>query len=186
LTASATDPTGAELGIIDILMCSTVPPIVPDLLFRTDIGSIPETIAALTAPPMLMTAAVLAGMRDQRSGVIINVASDAGKTATPGESIIGAAMAAIIMFSRTVAMEAKRDGIRVNVLTPSLIAGTETSARVLKEGFSAKLFAKAASMASLGVADPADLAALAVFLASPAARRLTGQAISVNGGISAA
>lgn len=176
----------AELGVIDIMMCSTVPPIVPDLLFRTDIASIPDTIAALTSPPMLMTAAVLGGMRDQRSGVIINVASDAGKSATPGESVIGAAMAAIIMFSRTVAMEAKRDGIRVNVLTPSLIAGTETSERVMKEGFSAKLFAKAASMASLGVADPADLAALAVFLASPEAGRLTGQAISVNGGISAA
>ncbi|KAK0340863.1 hypothetical protein LTR94_028759, partial [Friedmanniomyces endolithicus] len=58
--AGATDiesEARAELGIIDILMCSTVPPIVPDLLFRTDIGSIPETIAALTAPPMLMTAA---------------------------------------------------------------------------------------------------------------------------------
>ena len=83
-------------------------------------------------------------------------------------------------------MEAKRDGIRVNALTPSLIAGTPTSERVMKEGFSQKLFSKAAAMASLGVAEPDDLAGLIVFLASPAAARLTGQAISVNGGISAA
>lgn len=176
----------AEMGTIDIMMCSTIPAVLPELLFRTDIASIPETLLAITSPPLLMSAAVLAGMRDQRGGVIINVASDAGKSATPGEAVIGAAMAAIIMFTRTMAMEAKRDGIRVNVLTPSLIAGTDTSARILKEGFSARLFAKAASMASLGVAVPADVAALAVFLASPEAARLTGQAISVNGGISAA
>jgi 2-hydroxycyclohexanecarboxyl-CoA dehydrogenase len=141
IRGDASTPAGAtdieseargELGTIDIMMCSTVPPIVPDLLFRTDIASIPETIAALTAPPMLMTAAVLAGMRDQRSGVIINVASDAGKTATPGEAVIGAAMAAIIMFSRTVAMEAKRDGIRVNVLTPSLIRDRPGGTRPIK------------------------------------------------------
>jgi NAD(P)-dependent dehydrogenase (short-subunit alcohol dehydrogenase family) len=52
--------------------------------------------------------------------------------------------------------------------------------------FSAKLFSNAAKLADLGVAQPDDLAALMVFLASPAAARLTGQAISVNGGISAA
>jgi NAD(P)-dependent dehydrogenase (short-subunit alcohol dehydrogenase family) len=134
---------------------------------------------------MYMTRFALPGMREQRSGVIINIASDAAKVPTPGETVLGAAMAAIVMFSKTLAMEAKRDGIRVNVLTPSLIAGTPTAHRVQKEGFSAKLFAKAASLAQLGVAEPDDLAALIVFLASPQARRLTGQAISVNGGISA-
>jgi NAD(P)-dependent dehydrogenase (short-subunit alcohol dehydrogenase family) len=48
------------------------------------------------------------------------------------------------------------------------------------------MFEKAAGMAHLGVAEPEDLAAMALFLASPAARRITGQAISINGGISAA
>ena len=157
----------------------------PDLFHRTPIETIPDTLTGITLPSMLMTAAVLPAMRERRGGVIVNIASDAGKVATPGEAVIGAAMAAIIMFSRAVAMEAKRDGVRVNVLTPSLVSGTETSDGILKEGFSAKLFAKAASMASLGVVEPCDVAAMIVFLASPAARRLTGQAISVNGGISA-
>jgi NAD(P)-dependent dehydrogenase (short-subunit alcohol dehydrogenase family) len=116
----------------------------------------------------------------------VNIASDAGKLATPGESIIGAAMAAIVMFSRTLAIEAKRDGIRVNVLTPSLIAGTATTERILAEGFSQKLFRKAEKLAHLGVVQPEDLAALVVFLASPGGAKITGQAISVNGGISAA
>jgi 2-hydroxycyclohexanecarboxyl-CoA dehydrogenase len=82
-------------------------------------------------------------------------------------------------------MEAKRDGIRVNALTPSLIGNTDVYARVMGDPFSAKLFTNAANLAHLGVAQPEDLAALMVFLASPAAARLTGQAISVNGGISA-
>ncbi len=58
--------------------------------------------------------------------------------------------------------------------------------RILAEGFSQKLFQKAAKLASLGVARPEDLAAIAVFLAGPGGAKITGQAISVNGGISAA
>ncbi len=52
--------------------------------------------------------------------------------------------------------------------------------------FSSKLFGKAIKMAQLGVVTPADMAALIVFLASPQAAKITGQAISCNGGISAA
>ena len=91
------------------------------------------------------------------------------------------------MFSQTVALEAKRYGIRVNAITPSLVVGTEGSDRITAgDGFSAKLFTRVAAMADLGVTDAHDQAALVVFLAGPAAARLTGQAISVNGGISAA
>ncbi len=195
IAGDATTPAGAsEIAAqatlwsdsIDILLNCTAPAILPDLFHRVPIEAIQPTLDQLALPPMLMTAAVLPGMRAQRGGVIINIASDAAKSATPGEAVIGAGMAAIVMFSRTVAMEAKRDGVRVNVLTPSLISGTETSARILEGGFSQRLFEKAATMASLGVAEAGDLADLVLFLASPAARRLTGQAISVNGGISAA
>jgi 2-hydroxycyclohexanecarboxyl-CoA dehydrogenase len=66
------------------------------------------------------------------------------------------------------------------------VIGTATADNVLSDGFSKKLFEKAAEQAHLGVAEAEDLAALVVFLASPAAAKLTGQAISVNGGISAA
>jgi NAD(P)-dependent dehydrogenase (short-subunit alcohol dehydrogenase family) len=125
-------------------------------------------------------------MRQRGTGVIVNIASDAAKSATPGETIIGAAMAAIVMFSKALAIEAKRDGIRVNVLTPSLIAGTPLTEMIMKEGFSAKLFQKAASLAHLGVPEADDIAAMITFLAGPQAARITGQAISINGGISAA
>jgi 2-hydroxycyclohexanecarboxyl-CoA dehydrogenase len=94
-------------------------------------------------------------------------------------------MAAIVMFTRTLAVEGKRNGIRANVITPSLISGTPTTERAMSEGFSKKLFEKAAQLAALGVASAEDQAETVVFLSGPGAARLTGQAISVNGGISA-
>lgn len=172
-------------GRIDTLVVATVGAALPDLLADIPNGRIAEDLMQQALGPMLMARAVLPAMRARQSGTIITVASDAGKVATPGETIIGAAMAAIIMFSRTLAMEAKRDGIRVNCVTPSLIRGTATHDRIFAHPFAARLFEKAARMAALGVAETADLAALIHFLASPAAARITGQAISVNGGISA-
>jgi 2-hydroxycyclohexanecarboxyl-CoA dehydrogenase len=190
--ADATDATRAvadaqaRIGAIDVLVNSTNSSFKPALLHDTPIEQIAGMLTQQALPPLHMSRAVLPSMRAQHGGCIINIASDAAKVATPGESVLGGAMATIVMFSRALAMEAKRDGVRVNVLTPSLIPGTPSGERVLEGGFSAKLFAKALAVAHLGATDPDDLAALIVFLAGPAAARLTGQAISVNGGISAA
>jgi 2-hydroxycyclohexanecarboxyl-CoA dehydrogenase len=174
------------LGGIDIMVCSVAPEVHLNYLHRYPIGQVAPTLTQIALPPMHMTRAVLPHMRDQQGGVIINVASDAGKVATPGESVAGAAMAAIVMFTRTVALEAKRWGVRANVLTPSLIANTASTERICRDQFLSKLFTDVAGHAQLGVAEAEDLAAMVAFLASPDARRLTGQAISVNGGISAA
>lgn len=182
----AADRARQHLGRIDVLVNSTVAAIVPRLLHDTPVEDIAPMLLGQMLAPLLMSRIVLPWMREQRGGLIVNIASDAGKLATPGESVIGAAMAGIVMFSRTLAMEAKRDGIRINTLTPSLIEGTLTYTRVTRDGFSAKLFEKAARMASLGLTQPEDLAHLILFLARPEAARITGQTISPNGGISAA
>jgi NAD(P)-dependent dehydrogenase (short-subunit alcohol dehydrogenase family) len=175
-----------HLGGVDVLINSTAGLFSPELFHNIPLNDIPDIVTQQLMAPLLMSSVVLPLMRAQKSGLIINIASDAAKVATPGESVIGAVMAAIVMFSRTLAMEAKRDGVRVNALTPSLVEGTATAARILAEGFSQKLFQKAAKQAHLGVAQPEDLAAIAVFLAGPGGSKITGQAISVNGGISAA
>ena len=195
ITGDATDPSAAAaiaaeadqiLSGIDIMMCSTAADVRPELFINIPTADIGRMLTQLVLPSMHIAGAVLPGMRSRRSGVVVNVASDAGKTATPGEAIIGAAKAAIMMFTRTIAIEEKRYGIRANVLTPSLVYGTASTERITADGFSGKLFARAAQQAQLGVPTADDIAALAVFLCSPAAGRLTGQAISVNGGISAA
>ncbi|WP_245717053.1 SDR family NAD(P)-dependent oxidoreductase [Nocardia mikamii] len=174
------------LNGIDILVCSTAADVKPELFSKIATEDIATIYTDLALPSMHMASTVMPMMRQRRHGVIVNLASDAGKTATPGEAVIGAAKAGIVMFTRTIAIEGKRDGIRANVLTPSLVNETGSTERITSDGFSAKLFAKAAQQAHLGVPVADDIAALAVFLCRPESGRLTGQAISVNGGISAA
>jgi len=175
-----------KLGSVDVLVNSTVGPYGPKLFHNIALEDISKIVAGQMLAPLLTSSLVVPWMRERGGGAIINIASDAGKVATPGETVIGAAMAGIIMFTRALAIEGKRDGIRANVLTPSIIEGTATYAQVMADEFSGKLFGKAIKMAQLGVVQPDDLATLIVFLASPQAGRLTGQAISVNGGISVA
>lgn len=182
----AVETAEAELGSIDILVNSTVGTAGPQLFHNIVKEDLSEIVHQQMMGPIVMSHAVMPGMRARNGGVILNIASDAGKVATPGESVIGAAMAGIIMFSRGLAIEAKRTGIRVNVLTPSLIEGTLTYDRIRNDEFSWRIFERAASMAHLGVVQPDDLASMIVFLASPDSAKVTGQAISVNGGISAA
>jgi NAD(P)-dependent dehydrogenase (short-subunit alcohol dehydrogenase family) len=195
LPVDASDPAAAvdasvmlreRLGAIDVLVCTTGPSHPPTLLRDIPIDQIRTRIDEIILPPLHMMHAVLTIMREQRSGAIVTVASDAAKLATPGETLIGAAMAALVMFAKAAAVEHKREGIRINLLTPSLIAGTPGAALIGSDLFAAKMFEKAAGLAHLGVPDATDLASVAVFLASPAARRITGQAISINGGISVA
>jgi 2-hydroxycyclohexanecarboxyl-CoA dehydrogenase len=174
-----------ELGRIDVLVNSTGGNDLPRLLYRTPVGEVPGILQRCLFAQILCSAAALPTMRDAGRGAIINIASDAAKMPTPGESVIGAAMAGIVMFTRALAVEGKRDGIRANVLTPSMTSGTDHYRKVMEDPFSSRLFAKAEKMAALGVVSKEELAGLAVFLASPAAAKITGQAISMTGGISA-
>jgi NAD(P)-dependent dehydrogenase (short-subunit alcohol dehydrogenase family) len=176
----------ARFGNVDLLVNSTVGSYGPRLFHNIPIPDVPDMLVKQIMAPLLTCRTVWPWMQARSTGCIVNIASDAGKVATPGESVLGAAMAGIIMFSRTLAIEGKRNGIRVNVLTPSIIEGTITYGNVMNDEFSGKLFGKAVKMAQLGVVQPEDLAAMIVFLASPQAARFTGQAISINGGISAA
>jgi len=171
---------------VDVLVNSTTASYVPRLLRDTPVEEIASMLTDQAIAPLHLCRAVLPWMAERRSGAIVNVASDAAKVPTPGETVIGAAMAAIVTFTRTLAVEAKRDGVRVNAVTPSLIEGTATGDRAMAGGFSRKLFEKAKAQAHLGLTEVGDLAELIAFLAGPGAARITGQVVSVNGGISVA
>jgi NAD(P)-dependent dehydrogenase (short-subunit alcohol dehydrogenase family) len=195
VAGDANDPGQAEaaataahdlLGAVDVLVNSTTSIYTPALLRDTPVADIAAMLTGQALAPLHMCRVVLPRMTAQGSGSIINIASDAAKVPTPGETVLGAAMAAIVTFTRTLAVEAKRDGIRVNAVTPSLIEGTIVGELAMTGGFSKKLFEKAKSQAHLGLTEPDDLAQLIVFLAGHGSARITGQVISVNGGISVA
>ena len=152
-------------GPIDVLVNSAGGDFAPALFHDSTLDDIEAIVSHWLLSTMYCCRLALPHIND--GGAIVNVASDAAKVPTPGEAVVGAAMAGIAMFSRTLAMEAKRRRIRVNVVTPSLVRDTRTFARVTAGGFSAKLFEKATRAAHLGLPEPDEVAAIIAFLGEP-------------------
>lgn len=178
-----TQATSTMGGIDALVSCAGGNPR-PQLLKDIPTAELMPTISRSLAPTILPARAVLPMMTDRGGGAIVCFASDAGKLSTPGEVAIGSAMAAIIMFCRAMAQEVKRQGIRVNTITPSIVEGTELHDDLMADDFAGRLFGKAKSMADLGVVQAGEVADLAAFLIGPQAGRITGQTISITGGIS--
>ncbi|MCG8672227.1 MAG: SDR family oxidoreductase [Pseudomonadales bacterium] len=193
VSADASSVAGAEKAVaacigtfekIDILLSTAGGDPMPAIFHTIPIDEIEGMVRGAQMAAMLPARAVLPHMMERGSGVILTMASDAGKVATPGEVAIGASMAGVIMFSKALANEVKRSKIRVNCLTPSIVRGTPLYDVLMADSFASKLFGKAEQLACLGVVEPEDLGQVAAFLASPAASKITGQVVSVNGGIS--
>ncbi len=114
----------------------------------------------------------------QRSGRIINVASVIGLIGNAGQCNYSASKAGLIGFTKSVARELASRGITANALAPGFIETDMTS--VLNEEMRAELLKKI-PLNSFGQAE--DIANAALFLASPAARYITGQVLTVDGGM---
>ena len=89
-------------------------------------------------------------------------------------------------LTRSLALELSSDQIRVNCISPTYVRDTPLFDRLRQTPAIAGAIEKAAKRAGLGLPAPADIAPLAAFLISPLASKITGQIISVNGGLSAA
>jgi 2-hydroxycyclohexanecarboxyl-CoA dehydrogenase len=125
------------------------------------------------------THAALAAMVARGGGRIVNIASDAARIGTPREAVYAGAKAAVIGFSKSLAAEVARHGITVNVVSPAtvdtpLLRGMLTQDQIERRQ-------KANPMGRLGT--PGDVAAAVAFFASPGAAYVTGQVLSVNGGV---
>ena len=122
----------------------------------------------------------------ENGGSVVLLTTEAGRQVTPGESVLGAVGASIIMMTKTLAKELGRFQIRVNSVALSLTSDTPTYDRLGQgAGFERDLFTKLVGRFPFGRPPSADeAAAVAVFLASAAAAQVTGQTISVNGGLS--
>ena len=128
--------------------------------------------------------AVLPGMVERGYGRVVNVASDAGRVGSSGESVYAACKAGLMGFSKTLAREHARHGITFNVVCPG---PTDTA---LFEGYAQgagqpeKLREAMRRAIPMGrIATPDDLQGTIAFLASDDAAYVTGQVISVSGGL---
>ena len=139
----------------------------------------------LLMPRIFPVHAALPALRENGGSVVL-LTTEAGRFVTPGESVLGAVGASVIMLTKTLAKELGRFKIRVNSVALSLTSDTPTWDRLSAgEGFERDLFTKLVDRFPFGRPPSADeAAAVAVFLASTAAAQVTGQTISVNGGLS--
>jgi NAD(P)-dependent dehydrogenase (short-subunit alcohol dehydrogenase family) len=129
-------------------------------------------------------------MIPRRSGTIINIASIAGKGyAGTSNAIYAASKGSVISLTRTAALQLARHDINVNAICPGItvtaLSEANVAVRARDEGLSLEdMTRRRNAVIPLGRPnEPEDLAALAVFLASPGARNITGQSFNVDGGI---
>jgi len=132
--------------------------------------------------PMACTRAALRHMIKQESGKIISIASDAGRVGSSGEAVYSAAKGGIIALTKTIAREVARHHVNVNCVCPgpsdTPLFQTEFVATSPKLAESLK---RVIPWGRLGVPD--DVAPAVVFLASDDAGFITGQTLSVSGGL---
>src|SRR5450759_1321028 len=121
-----------------------------------------------------------AHMRAGNGGAIVNIASQGGLVALPGESAYCVAKAAVIHMTRCHAVEWGTDGIRVNAVAPTFIETDGTAGALSDPAFRADTVERIAALHRIGV--PREVADTVVFLASPAASLITGQTLAVDGG----
>jgi NAD(P)-dependent dehydrogenase (short-subunit alcohol dehydrogenase family) len=122
--------------------------------------------------------AVVGLMKKQKSGAIVNISSDIGFSGDAGRSAYAAAKAGILGLTRSLALELATCGVRVNAVAPGRIATPRVRASYTDTEWEA-----AAKRIPIGHAGaPEDVAEAVAFLASDAAKHMTGQTIHVNGG----
>lgn len=125
---------------------------------------------------------ILPVMYDQKSGSVINISSVTALRGAPGMSHYAAAKAGIVSLTQSVALESARQGVRVNALLPGWVYTEFTEFFRATEGTEEAVLSRV-PMNRWG--EPEEIAAVAQFLGSDASSFMTGQAIAVDGGLSA-
>jgi 2-hydroxycyclohexanecarboxyl-CoA dehydrogenase len=190
-----TDPAGvtsgvaqatAALGQIDVLVnCAGWDEFRPFL--ETDEPFWRQVIAINFEGALRTTHAVLGGMMEREWGRIVNISSDAGRVGSTNEAVYAGAKAAVIAFTKTIARESARHGVTANVVCPGPTDTDMLRAMTQSVPDAERLvvaLTRAVPMRRLG--QPEDVAAAVAFLACEDAGYITGQTLSVSGGLTMA
>lgn len=150
-----------------------------NLLLRMSAGQWDDVINTNLRSVFNMTKQVIRPMMKAKSGSIINMSSIIGITGNAGQSSYAASKAGIIGFTKSIAKEMGSRNIRCNAIAPGFIETDMTG--YLKEGDAAEKYMSSIPLGRFGTGE--DIADVALFLASEWSRYITGQVISVCGGL---
>ena len=180
---AAVAETEKTLGPIDVLVNNAGWDVFKPFT-KTEPAQWDKLIAINLTGALHMHHAVLPGMAARNKGRIVNIASDAARAGSSGEAVYAACKGGLVSFSKTIAREHARHGITVNVVCPgptdtALLAGVAEGAANPDKLLQA--FTRAIPLGRLGQAD--DLAGAIAFFASDDASFITGQVVSVSGGL---
>ena len=176
----------AKLGPIDVLVNNAGWDVFRPFV-KTEPAQWERLIAINLVGALHMHRAVLPGMAARKSGRIVNIASDAARVGSSGEAVYAACKGGLVAFSKTIAREHARHGITVNVVCPG---PTDTALFAeYKEGAGnpeklVEAFTRSIPLGRIG--QPDDLPGAILFFASDDAAYVTGQVLSVSGGLTMA
>jgi len=169
-----------DLGRLDVLVNNAG--IAPDERAAEDVGvaDFERTVAVNLKGTYFTSQAAARVMLEQGHGRIVNLSSQAGFVALPGESVYCMTKAAISHLTKCLAVEWGRHGITVNAVAPTFIETPGTAEALADPAFLADVEERIAALHRVGTT--ADVTGAVLFLASPAASLITGQTLLVDGG----
>ena len=175
----AVDDAVAHFGKLDVLVNNVG--IAPEnLAENVSEEDFDHTLAVNLRGTFLASQAAGRVMIRQARGRIINMSSQAGFVALPGESIYCMTKAAIAHLTRCLAVEWGKHNITVNAIAPTFIRTPGTDEALANPAFRADVIERIAALHRIG--EPMEVAGAVVFLASPAASLITGHTILIDGG----
>jgi 2-hydroxycyclohexanecarboxyl-CoA dehydrogenase len=182
--AEAIARAGRELGPVEILVNNAgwdeLKPFV-----ETDEEFWDRVIAINFKGCLHTTRAALPGMIERGYGRIVNIASDAGRVGSSMESVYSGAKGGVIAFTKTIAREVARAGVTANAVCPGPTR-TPLLDQMTAEGGEKLVDALVRAVPMRRLGEPEDVAAAVAFLASDRAGFITGQTLSVSGGLTMA
>jgi NAD(P)-dependent dehydrogenase (short-subunit alcohol dehydrogenase family) len=177
--SSAVEKTVSEFGRLDILInnAGIAPENLAENYTEADFDA---TLAVNLKGTFFASQAAGRVMIRQKHGRIINLGSQAGSVALPGEPIYCMTKAAISHLTKCLAVEWGKHNITVNTVAPTFISTPGTDAALADPAFRADVIERIAALHRIGT--PSDVTGAVIFLASPAASLITGHTLLIDGG----